>query len=48
MGWNMEKIVIIIFFVQLAMKCIFKKKSTLAIFDDQRCYINSIESEAWG
>ena len=24
-----------------------KKKSTLSIFDDKRCYINNIESKSW-
>ena len=24
-----------------------KQKSTLAVFDDKRCYINSIESRPW-
>ena len=24
-----------------------KKKSTLSIFDDKRCYINNIESKPW-
>ena len=42
---NIKENVKINVFVQLIMKCIFKKK--LSIFDDKRCYINETESKPW-
>ena len=46
---SIKEKVIILFFVQLTMKCIFKKekKSTLSIFDDKRFYTNETESKPW-
>ena len=44
-----KKNVIIILFDLLIMKCIFKKlkKSTLFLFDDNRCYVNNNDSLPW-
>ena len=45
---RISKNVLIIFFVELTMKCMFKKKkSTLFFFDDKRCYKKNIKNIAW-
>ena len=49
MEGNIKENVIVLFIVQLTMKCIFKKskKLTLSIFDDKGCYINETECKPW-